>query len=94
MRAVDRCPDIKTLCLAGGVAANSHLRHKFSAFAQGRGFKFLAPAQNYCGDNAAMIAYSGVQWAKKGLMSSMDFEAVPRGKIVPDDFIVNPFFKE
>jgi N6-L-threonylcarbamoyladenine synthase len=93
-RAVDRCPDIKTLCLAGGVAANSHLRHKFSAFAQGRGFKFLAPAQNYCGDNAAMIAYSGVQWAKKGLMSSMDFEAVPRGKIVPDDFIVNPFFKE
>jgi N6-L-threonylcarbamoyladenine synthase len=93
-RAVERCPEIRTLCLAGGVAANSHLRQRFSSFAQGRGFKFLAPAQNYCGDNAAMIAYSGVQWAKKGLMSSMDFEAVPRGKIVPDDFIVNPFFKE
>jgi N6-L-threonylcarbamoyladenine synthase len=41
-----------------------------------------------------MIAYTGVQWAKKGLMSSLDFEAVPRGKIVPNDFIVNPFFKE
>ncbi len=93
-RAVERCPDIKTLCLAGGVAANSHLRQRFSAFARSRGFKFLAPAQNYCGDNAAMIAYAGVQWAKKGLVSSMDFEAVPRGKIVPDDFIVNPFFKE
>lgn len=93
-RAVERSPEIRTLCLAGGVAANSHLRQKFSAFAQDRGFKFLAPAQNYCGDNAAMIAYAGVQWAKKGLVSSMDFEAVPRGKIVPDDFIVNPFFKE
>ena len=93
-RAVARCHDVKTLCLAGGVAANSHLRHKFSAFAHASGFKFLAPAQNYCGDNAAMIAYAGVKWAKKGLMSSMDFEAVPRGKIVPNDFIVNPFFKE
>jgi len=93
-RAVARCHDVKTLCLAGGVAANSHLRHKFSAFAHACGFKFLAPAQNYCGDNAAMIAYAGVKWAKKGLMSSMDFEAVPRGKIVPNDFIVNPFFKE
>jgi N6-L-threonylcarbamoyladenine synthase len=87
-------PEVRTLCLAGGVAANSHLRQKFSSFAQARGFKFLAPAQNYCGDNAAMIAYTGVQWAKMGLVSSMDFEAVPRGKNVPDDFIVNPFFKE
>ena len=41
-----------------------------------------------------MIAYAGVQWAQKGLMSPMDFEAVPRGKNVPDDFIVNPLFKE
>jgi N6-L-threonylcarbamoyladenine synthase len=82
-RAVERCPEIRTLCLAGGVAANSHLRRKFSAFAQTGGFKFLTPAQNYCGDNAAMIAYTGVQLAKMGLVSSMDFEAVPRGKNVP-----------
>jgi N6-L-threonylcarbamoyladenine synthase len=93
-RAVARCHEVKTLCLAGGVAANSHLRQRFSTFACAGGFKFLAPAQNYCGDNAAMIAYAGVQWAKRGLMSSMDFEAIPRGKIVPNDFIVNPFFKE
>lgn len=93
-RALRLCPGVKTLCLAGGVAANSHLRRKFSAFAEDQGLKFLAPAQNYCGDNAAMIAYAGVTWAEKGLMSPMDFEAVPRGRNVPDDFIVNPLFKE
>lgn len=93
-RAVERCPGVRTLCLAGGVAANSHLRRKFSAFAAQRGLKFSAPAQNYCGDNAAMIAYAGVQWAQKGLASPLDFEAVPRGRNVPDDFIVNPFLKE
>jgi N6-L-threonylcarbamoyladenine synthase len=93
-RAVARCKGVKTLCLAGGVAANSRLRDTFASFAQAQGLKFLAPAQNYCGDNAAMIAYTGVQWARKGLMSSLDFEAIPRGKNVPDDYIVNPFFKE
>ena len=93
-RALARCSDVKTLCLAGGVAANSHLRHKFSAFAHTKGLKFLAPAQNYCGDNAAMISYMGVRMARKGLMSPMDFEAIPRGKNVPNDYIVNPFFKE
>lgn len=93
-RALQLCPGVRTLCLAGGVAANSHLRRKFSLFATDHGLKFSAPAQNYCGDNAAMIAYAGVRWARKGLMSSMDFEAVPRGRNVPDDFIVNPLFKE
>jgi N6-L-threonylcarbamoyladenine synthase len=90
-RALERCPGVKTLCLAGGVAANARLRESFASFAVARGLKFLAPAQNYCGDNAAMIAYAGVQLARKGLVSPMDFEAIPRGKNVPDDYIVNPF---
>ncbi len=93
-RALDATPGIQTLCVAGGVAANKLLRESFSAFAESKNLKFLAPAQNYCGDNAAMIAYTGVQLANEGFMSSLDFEAVPRGMIVPDDYIVNPFFKE
>lgn len=93
-RALARCAGVRTVCLAGGVAANSRLRQVFSGFAADNGLKFLAPAQNYCGDNGAMIAYAGVRLARMGLASSMDFEAIPRGRNVPDDYIVNPYFKE
>lgn len=90
-RALQAVGPVHTLCLAGGVAANQVLRQEFFTFAAAQGLKFLAPAQNYCGDNAAMIAYTGVLLARKGLRSSLDFEAVPRGKIVPNDYIVTPF---
>ena len=49
-----------TLCLAGGVAANSHLRAALTEMAKRRGVKLFAPALSLCGDNAAMI---GVQAA-------------------------------
>lgn len=93
-RGLGRADGVRTLCLAGGVAANSRLREVFTAFAEANGLKFLAPAQKYCGDNAAMIAYAGVQLARAGLASALDFEAIPRGRAVPDDYIVNPLFKE
>jgi N6-L-threonylcarbamoyladenine synthase len=93
-RALKRKDGIRTLCLAGGVAANSRLREVFAGFAAENGLKFLAPTQKYCGDNGAMIAYTGVQLARRGLASPMDFEAIPRGRNVPDDYIVNPYFKE
>lgn len=93
-RALNLCAGVRTFCLAGGVAANSLLRERCAGFAHTHGLNFLAPAQNYCGDNAAMIAYLGIQLARRGFISSLDFEAVPRGKLVPNDYIVNPFFKE
>ncbi len=93
-RALGRLEGVRTLCLAGGVAANSRLREVFSGFAAQAGLKFLAPAQKYCGDNGAMIAYAGVQLARLGLTSPLDFEAIPRGRNVPDDYIVNPYVKE
>ena len=93
-RALGRLTGVRTLCLAGGVAANSRLREVFSGFARERDLKFLAPAQKYCGDNAAMIAYLGVRLARQGLTSPLDFEAIPRGRNVPDDYIVNPYVKE
>lgn len=86
-RAMAFCPQGKTLCIAGGVAANTLLRAKFEDLAQDLGVKFLAPAHRYCGDNAAMVAYAGSRSADKGLVSSLDFEAVPRGRPVPDDYV-------
>ena len=50
----------KTLCLGGGVAANSRLRERFAAEAAEAGFAFLVPDRSYCTDNAAMIGAAGL----------------------------------
>ena len=47
---------IKNICLAGGVSANSGLRHAFTAMGEKLGWKTFIPAFQYCTDNAAMIA--------------------------------------
>ncbi len=49
----------KSLCLAGGVAANSQLRASTQEAADELGVACLLPAFKYCTDNAAMIAAAG-----------------------------------
>ena len=44
-----------TVVLAGGVAANSHLREGLSAFCRGRGLRLCMAPLQLCGDNAAMV---------------------------------------
>lgn len=51
----DRTPDMKTLVIAGGVAANSHLRTALEKFTQKRGIALYMPDRSLCGDNASMI---------------------------------------
>jgi len=46
---------IKTIVLAGGVAANSELRKKLFALSN-EGYKTFAPKMKFCTDNAAMVA--------------------------------------
>ncbi len=46
----------KTVCLGGGVAANSELRERFAAAAEAAGLASLVPDRAFCTDNAAMIA--------------------------------------
>ncbi len=45
----------KSLCLGGGVAANSRLRERFASEAGAAGFAVLVPDRAYCTDNAAMV---------------------------------------
>jgi N6-L-threonylcarbamoyladenine synthase len=47
---------IKTICLAGGVSANSGLRKSFLQMGAKYHWKTFIPAFEYCTDNAAMIA--------------------------------------
>ncbi len=46
----------KTVVLAGGVAANSHLREGLGVMCEKRGIRLCTPSLKLCSDNAAMIA--------------------------------------
>lgn len=47
---------VKQVCIAGGVSANSGLRNGLTEMGQKRGWKTFIPDFSYCTDNAAMIA--------------------------------------
>ena len=47
------------LVLAGGVAANSHIRRGLEELCNKRGVKFCKPSMGLCSDNAAMVAAAG-----------------------------------
>ena len=49
----------KTLVLAGGVAANSHIRQGLMTLCEAKGVRFCKPRLALCSDNAAMVAAAG-----------------------------------
>ncbi|MBV8538358.1 MAG: tRNA (adenosine(37)-N6)-threonylcarbamoyltransferase complex transferase subunit TsaD [Alphaproteobacteria bacterium] len=73
-----RCPAGEALVVAGGVAANSLLRARLQRLADEAGLRFVAPPLRLCGDNAAMIAWAGIERLKLGLVDGMDFSPRPR----------------
>jgi N6-L-threonylcarbamoyladenine synthase len=50
---------INSVCLSGGVSANSELRNSFKEMGEKYHWKTFIPAFEYCTDNAAMIAITG-----------------------------------
>ena len=66
------------LVVAGGVAANAALRESLAALAQDSGFRFVAPPPALCTDNAAMIAWAGIERLRLGLTDGLDFAPRPR----------------
>ncbi len=65
----------KTLVLAGGVAANSHLRRALEQMCEKRGVTLFAPPISLCGVNAAMIAAAGYYEYKKGNLADTALNA-------------------
>lgn len=49
----------KTICLAGGVSANSELRRRMKEECDKEGITLFYPELKYCGDNAAMVGVQG-----------------------------------
>ena len=72
------------LVVAGGVAANRTLRERLNELAMDSSIGFAAPPPELCTDNAAMIAWAGVERLALGLTDGMDFRPRPRWPLDPD----------
>jgi tRNA N6-adenosine threonylcarbamoyltransferase len=71
-------PNGQSLVAAGGVAANGQLRHRLAALAADTGLRFVAPPPQLCTDNAAMIAWAGIERLRLGLTDGLDSAPRPR----------------
>ncbi len=76
-------PAARHLVVAGGVAANRALRDTLVAVAAEGGLDFLAPPLNLCTDNAAMIAWAGIEHFARGDSDPLDFAPRPRWPLDP-----------
>ena len=72
-----------TLVVAGGVAANGAIRARLSRLAEENQMRLVAPPPKLCTDNAAMIAWAGVERLRLGLTDGMDFAPRPRWPLDP-----------
>jgi N6-L-threonylcarbamoyladenine synthase len=66
------------LVVAGGVAANRYVRARLDAVAREAGAEMIAPPPELCTDNAAMIAWTGIERLRAGLADPLDFAPRPR----------------
>ena len=71
-------PARPAFAVAGGVAANGPIRTALRALAEAEGLAFVAPPLALCTDNAAMIAYAGLERVAAGEVDDMTLSARPR----------------
>lgn len=72
---------VKTVAIAGGVAANSLLRASLLDDAKTNKMNVFLPENIYCTDNAAMIARVGEAYLHTGYTSSFSLNAFPSLKL-------------
>lgn len=71
-------PKTPAFAVAGGVAANTALRAGLESICKEFDVAFTAPPLALCTDNAAMIAYAGLELYAQGQTSDMTLAARPR----------------
>jgi N6-L-threonylcarbamoyladenine synthase len=80
-------PKGRHFVVAGGVAANRRIREVLSTAVEEEGMQFTAPPLALCTDNAAMIAWAGLERLRLGMTDDLTFAARPRW---PLDESANP----
>lgn len=71
-------PARPAFAVAGGVAANKIIRASLETICTEQGIDFIAPPLRLCTDNAAMIAWAGIERFRAGLGDTADLVARPR----------------
>jgi N6-L-threonylcarbamoyladenine synthase len=69
--------EVKSLSLVGGVAANKALREAILNLGKKHNKKVIIPNIEFCGDNAAMIAYRGLTLFEAGLKFDLSYSPFP-----------------
>ena len=83
-RSIARAEGATALVVAGGVAANRSVRAALETLAAAHGLPFVAPPLWLCTDNAAMIAWAGLERFAAGFRDGLDVAARPRWPLDPD----------
>lgn len=90
---VDRCKNAFTqfesklggtppvLVAAGGVAANRALRSTLEEICAAGNIRLVIPPPALCTDNAAMVAWTGLERLRAGLTSPLNFQPRPRWQL-------------
>lgn len=69
--------DVNSISIVGGVAANSLLKEKSIELAEKYGKKIVIPRLEFCGDNAAMIAFRAKILFDNGITHKLDYKPYP-----------------
>jgi len=67
-----------TFVIAGGVASNLSIRENLTKLSEKENFIPVFPPINLCSDNAAMIAWAGIERYKKKLVNNLEFPSRAR----------------
>ncbi len=68
---------VNSISLVGGVAANSALRESLTELAGKHKKKIVIPGLEFCGDNAAMIAFRGAKLFEAGKTAGLQYSPFP-----------------
>lgn len=85
----EKLAGVRTLVVSGGVARNEFLRTVLRSMLDSRGYgedrmEIVAPPGELCTDNAAMIAWTGLEMWEAGWRTGLDVMALRKWPVDPD----------